>query len=272
MTRIGPATTWDPVVYQRYRDERGRPFGDLLARIRCPDPDLVVDLGCGPGDQTATLLERWPQATVVGVDNSPEMIESAQAHAVGRRLQFVHADVRRWRPDRPVDVLVSNATLQWIPDHLDLLPQFAAMLAPGGWLAVQVPGNFDAPSHSELTELRESPRWRDRLAVGAARAARAYEPADYLRALVRSGLTADVWETTYLHLLEGADPVLDWTKGTALRPVYAVLDGPDLEEFVADYAARLRAAYPPEDFGTLLPFRRIFAVAQKSAEAGRDET
>ncbi|PZS27568.1 MAG: trans-aconitate methyltransferase [Pseudonocardiales bacterium] len=259
---------WDPALYQRYGDERTRPFTDLLGRVRSDDPQLVVDLGCGPGDQTATLLRRWPAARVVGVDSSPEMIDAAQAHAVPGRLAFVHADARDWQPDDPVDVLVSNATLQWVPDHLDLLPELARLLAPDGWLAFQVPGNFEAPSHTELTALRESPRWRDQLSSGAARAAAAHEPAAYLDALVRLGLTPDVWETTYLHLLRGEDAVLEWTRGTALRPVFAVLDGAAREEFVADYAARLRAAYPRHEFGTLLPFRRIFAVAHR--DSGRN--
>ncbi|MDP9239921.1 MAG: trans-aconitate 2-methyltransferase [Actinomycetota bacterium] len=257
---------WDPVAYQQYGDERTRPFGDLLARVRADDPRLVVDLGCGPGDQTASLLQRWPTATVVGVDSSAEMIDAAQAHAVPGRLTFVRGDAREWLPDRPVDVLVSNATLQWIPDHLGLLPALARSLAPGGWLAFQVPGNFDAPSHTELTALRQSPRWHDRLAADAARGAAVHEPAAYLSALLHLGLTADVWETTYLHVLVGEDAVLEWTKGTALRPVFAVLDGAEREQFVADYAARLRAAYPRGEFGTVFPFRRIFAVARRDPD------
>jgi trans-aconitate 2-methyltransferase len=255
--------TWDPAVYQKYGDERTRPFTDLLIRVGSTDPRFVVDLGCGPGDQTATLLERWPGATVLGIDSSPEMIEAAQDRALPGRLTFVQADLSTWRPDRPVDVLVSNATLQWVPGHLELLPKLAAMLAPDGWLAFQVPGNFDAPSHTELFALRETPRWRDRLAAGAARGAHVHQPVDYLGALVRTPLAVDVWETTYLHVLSGDDPVLEWTKGTALRPVFAVLDGADLEEFLADYGQRLRAAYPRGEFGTVLPFRRIFAVAHR---------
>ncbi|MEP6695329.1 MAG: methyltransferase domain-containing protein [Pseudonocardiales bacterium] len=257
---------WDPEVYQRYADERTRPFQDLLGRVAAADPQFVVDLGCGPGDQTATLLQRWPGATVVGIDNSPEMIHAAQQHAVAGRLHFIEADLSTWQPGRPVDVLVSNATLQWIPGHLDLIPRLAAMLAVGGWLAFQVPSNFSAPSHTELTALRESPRWRDRLGAGAARAAQVHEPADYVSTLVGLELSTDVWETTYLHLLGGADAVLEWTRGTALRPVFAVLDGAEREEFVSEYAERLRVAYPREAFGTLLPFRRIFAVAHRDPE------
>jgi len=255
---------WDPGTYQRYADERGRPFDDLLARVRCHDARVVVDLGCGPGDRTRTLAERWPGATVTGVDSSPEMVATAAAEGISERLSFVTADLRGWRPDRPVDVLVSNATLQWVPGHLDLLPGLAAWLAPGGWLAFQVPGNFSAPSHRLLAELRTSPRWRERVGGDAIRTAAVAQPATYLRMLVSLGLQVDAWETTYLHVLPGDDAVLEWTRGTALRPVFAVLDEAEQAEFVAEYAALLRVAYPSDGFGTVLPFRRIFVVARSS--------
>lgn len=253
---------WDPATYQRFADERGRPFDDLVARVRCPAPARVVDLGCGPGDRTATLLERWPSATVLGLDSSAEMIAAAQQYTGPDRLSFVQGDLLDWRPDGPVDVLLSNATLQWVPDHLDLLPRLVGWLAPAGWLAFQVPGNFDAPSHTLLAGLRDSARWRDRVGAGAQRSAAVAEPVQYLSALVALGLAVDVWETTYLQVLPGADAVLEWTKGTALRPVLASLDLGEREVFLAEYAALLRAAYPRRAFGTLLPFRRIFVVAR----------
>ena len=252
---------WDPIAYGRYADERGRPFADLLNRVQAHSPATVVDLGCGPGDQTQTLLDRWPGATVVGVDSSAEMIATAAQRAIPGRLTFIDADLRDWQPVSPLDVCLSNATLQWVPDHLDLLPRIAGWLSPGGWLAFQVPGNFDAPSHTLLRALRESPPWRDRLAK-AARAAAVADPATYLRALVACGLRVDAWETTYLHVLAGDDAVLEWIRGTALRPVLAALDDAEQALFIAEYAVLLRAAYPPTDFGTLLPFRRIFVVEQ----------
>ena len=187
---------WDPRVYEEYGYERGRPAEDLLARVDTAAPSLVVDLGCGPGGRTAALLRRWPMATVIGVDNSAEMIEAARALAVPGRLEFVDADLREWQPDRPVDVLISNATLQWVPEHLELLPRFVGWLAPGGWLAFQVPRNFAAPSHVLLAQLRTSARWRDRVGSGASRTWAVHEPVNYLETLTRLGMAVDAWETT----------------------------------------------------------------------------
>jgi trans-aconitate 2-methyltransferase len=225
----------------------------------------VVDLGCGPGNLTATLADRWPGAQVHGVDNSPDMIAAATSAATAAgtgRLSFTQADIRDWLPGRPVDVFVSNAVLQWVPDHLGLLTRWAGLLAPGGWLAVQLPGNFDQPSHSILTDLASSPRWRPLLAdVRLNR--QAEDPATYLDLLARAGCRVDAWETTYLHVLPGDDPVLEWYKGTGLRPVLAALDSERSAEFTAEYAARARDAYPSAPYGTVLPFRRVFIVASR---------
>jgi trans-aconitate 2-methyltransferase len=257
---------WDPAQYLRFGSERARPFLDLMARIHEEAPARVVDLGCGTGALTAWLSERWPAARVLGLDSSPEMIERARRLCIPGRLEFVLADLREWTPEQPVDVLVSHATLQWVPGHIDLLPRFVAAITSGGWLAIQVPGNFSSPSHTELTALCTSPRWRDRLREIADRHPSSAEPVAYLSRLVELGCEADVWETTYFHVLTGPDPVLEWMKGTALRPVLAVLQGEEREEFLADYAARMRAAYPPQRLGsqpaTVVPYRRIFAVAR----------
>lgn len=253
---------WDPEVYGRWANERARPFTDLLGRVDVSDPGLVVDLGCGPGGLTASLARRWPAARVVGVDSSAEMIGAARsldAGDVAPRLGFVEADLREWTPDASVDVLVSNAVLQWVPDHLDLLPTFGAWLAPGGVLALQVPGNFGSPAHTLLRELAASPGWRDRLP--AAPPASTPDPVDYLTRLAALGLRVDAWETTYLHVLDGPDPVLEWMRGTGLRPTLAALDDDEQAAFSAEYAERLRSAYPEQPFGTVLPFRRVFGVA-----------
>jgi trans-aconitate 2-methyltransferase len=271
---------WDPAQYLSFADERSRPFFDLTGRIAATAPQYVVDLGCGPGQLTATLAARWPTAQVDGIDSSVEMIGAANAMLAeasaldeapapggsgsGRsgRLAFEVGDVTDWHPARPVDVLVSNALLQWVPGHMELLPRWVSHLTDGGWIAFQLPGNFDQPSHAILRELAGSPRWAAKL--GGARLNRqAGEPGDYLDRLSRLGLAVDAWETTYLHVLRGPDPVTEWYKGTGLRPVLSVLGPADAAEFLAEYSAGVRAAYPPASYGTVLPFRRVFVVAQK---------
>jgi trans-aconitate 2-methyltransferase len=251
---------WDPEQYLRFADERSRPFSDLLARVGATDPRFVADLGCGAGNLTRVLAQRWPQAQVEGVDDSPEMLDRARSEA-GDRVRLTLADVRAWEPAAPVDVIVSNATLQWVPDHLPLLDRITRFLAPGGWLAVQVPGNFGEPSHTLLRELAATPAWRDRLA--GIRWPAVEEPATYLARLAARGLRVDVWETTYLQLLPGEDAVLQWMRGTGLRPVLAVLADDERAAFESAYADRLRRAYPRHDYGTVLPYRRIFVVASR---------
>ncbi|GAA2546602.1 MULTISPECIES: trans-aconitate 2-methyltransferase [Streptomyces] len=265
---------WDPAQYLRHAGHRTRPFTDLLARV--PDlpghPPRIADLGCGAGNVTALLTGRWPTARVTGYDNSPEMLEAARAgHGGptpgGGRIDFAHADVRTWTPDRPYDLIVSNATLQWVPGHAERFGDWTAALAPGGTFALQVPGNFDAPSHTLMRDLAASPRWRARLDGVLRHTGAVLRPEEYLERLTGLGCTADVWETTYVHLLTGEDPVLDWVKGTGLRPVLTALaDDPEgREEFLTEYRTALRAAYPAGAHGTPFPFRRIFAVARKGS-------
>jgi trans-aconitate 2-methyltransferase len=260
------AACWDPQQYLRYENERERPFAELLARVVHPRPLEVVDLGCGPGTTTARLLERWPDAHIVGVDNSSEMIAHAAPLAVPGRLEFRAGDLRQWAPDRPVDVLLTSATLQWVPGHEALFPHFVESLAPGGVFAFQVPGNFDEPSHTLLYELAGSDRWGARLGH-LVRPSPVMGPPDYLSALLATSAQSDVWETTYFHILHGADAVLEWVRGSALRPFLAALDLPDMPdddaaEFLSAYAAVLRLAYPRDTDGrTIFPFRRIFGVA-----------
>ncbi|MFD1662319.1 trans-aconitate 2-methyltransferase [Streptomyces caeni] len=263
------APTWDPGQYLRHAGHRARPFADLLARVpELPgDPPRIADLGCGPGNVTVLLADRWPTARITGYDNSPEMLDSARtehegATLGGGRLDFRHGDARTWTPAEPYDLIISNATLQWVPEHTDRFPDWIGGLAPGGTFAFQVPGNFDAPSHRLMRALAHSTRWKDRLAGTLRHDDAVLAPEVYLERLTALGCAADVWETTYLHLLEGEDPVLDWVKGTGLRPVLTEL-GDDAEEFLADYRTALRGAYPGTAHGTVFPFRRIFAVARK---------
>jgi trans-aconitate 2-methyltransferase len=262
---------WDPAQYLNFADERSRPFFDLTGRIAATAPGYVVDLGCGPGQLTAALARRWPEADIDGIDSSAEMIAAADRMLAdssapgtrGGRLAFRVGDVVDWKPDRPVDVIVSNAVLQWVPGHMELLPRWAADLAEGGWLAFQLPGNFDQPSHAVLRELAATPRWREKVA-GAQLNRQAGDPADYLDVLAGLGLRVDAWETTYLHVLTGPDPVTEWYKGTGLRPVLSVLGEDDAAEFLAEYGARVRAAYLAASYGTVFPFRRVFVVARKA--------
>ncbi|MEU1165843.1 trans-aconitate 2-methyltransferase [Streptomyces sp. NPDC005921] len=263
---------WDPAQYLRHAGHRARPFLDLLARV--PDlpgrPPVVADLGCGPGNMTALLADRWPAAHITGYDNSPEMLDKALVEyegptAGGGRLDFSHADVRTWAPERPYDLIISNATLQWVPGHAERFAEWIDALAPGGTFAFQVPGNFSAPSHRLMRTLAHSARWHDRLAETLRHDDAVLTPEAYLERLTALGCTADVWETTYIHLLTGEDPVLDWVKGTGLRPVLTALaDDPAARDaFLAEYRAALREAYPAGPHGTPFPFRRVFAVARK---------
>lgn len=254
---------WDPQQYARYNSERNRPFFDLVGAIAAESPATVVDLGCGPGELTATLATRWPAARITGVDSSPEMIGRTASY-VSDSVSFELGDAAEFSAIG-VDVLVSNALLQWVPGHQALLDRWAGELNDGGWLAFQVPDNFSSPSHVLMRELAESERWRDQLG-GLLRHADATAPAeDYLALLADSGLRVDAWQTTYLHVLAGDDPVLEWVRGTGLRPVLGALSAQDAAEFERSYAAELRSAYPVREFGTVFPFRRTFVVAAKGS-------
>ncbi|MCF3961782.1 trans-aconitate 2-methyltransferase [Streptomyces fuscigenes] len=279
--RPAPASgtpAWDPAQYLRHAGHRARPFLDLLARVQDPPAaggaPRVADLGCGPGNVTALLAERWPAARITGLDTSRAMLDRARTEHEGPTpgggsLDFREADAATWVPDERYDLIVSNATLQWVPGHAASFPAWLDGLTPGGTFAFQVPGNFDAPSHTILREIAASPRWRSRLG-GLLRSAPVLEPADYLTTLLGLGCDADVWETTYLQVLQGEDPVLDWVKGTALRPVLTELGAEDdggaaAAAFIAEYRDALRKAYPPTPHGTVFPFRRLFAVARRPA-------
>ena len=256
-------TDWEPDRYLAYADERSRPFFDLLSRVRADAPRTVVDLGCGPGHLAVALAERWPSATVVGLDSSAAMIDKARTTQSHPRVSFDQVDVRDWRPAEPIDVLVSNATLQWVPGHRDLLGGFVEALRPGGWFALGVPGNFRAPSHTLLRGLAAEPRFAGATADVAW--PESAEPQDYLADLAALGCATDVWETSYLHVLTGVDPVFGWISSTGARPVLQALPDDLRATFELEYKALLREAYPARPYGTVLPFRRIFVVARKPA-------
>jgi trans-aconitate 2-methyltransferase len=251
---------WDPNKYLDFSDHRGRPYYELLSRVRAENPRRVVDLGCGPGNLTATLAERWPDAVVEASDSSPDMVSAARALGLEATVQ----DVREWTPTPDTDVVVSNATLQWVPEHRELLRRWPSQLPGGAWIAVQVPGNFDAPSHAIIRDLTESPSWADSLSGVSLRADGTVDsPEQYADLLTEAGCVVDAWETTYVQVLTGDDPVLEWTTGTALRPVKAALSESDWLTFRGELAPLLADAYPRRSDGTtFFPFRRIFAVAQ----------
>lgn len=251
---------WDPDVYLNFADHRGRPFFDLLARVGADRPHRVVDLGCGPGNLTEVLGRRWPDAQVQGWDSSPEMVAAARGRGVDARL----GDIADWVPEPDTDVVIANAALQWVPEHRDLLVRWAGQLEPGSWIAFQVPGNFDAPSHAAIREVaRREPftaaladmPWRDADVVGA--------PVEYAGLLTDAGCTVDAWETTYVHELVGETPVLDWITGTALTQVRQRLSDDAWERYRQAIIPLLAQAYPVRSDGrTFFSFRRVFVVAQ----------
>ena len=250
---------WDPVTYLEFADERSRPFVDLLSRVKATHPTSVVDLGCGPGQLTASLADRWPEADILGLDSSSEMITRA-AEFASSRVFFQVQDLRNWRPEAPVDVIISNATLQWVPEHRELLPTLISSLHPHGWLAFQVPGNFEEPSHQLLRQLAADSRYAPMLTeVNWPSSA---DASTYLNDLAALGCSVDAWETTYLHVLTGPNPVFRWISGTGARPVLQALPDDRRAEFISEYQQLLDAAYPAQPHGTVLPFRRIFVVAQ----------
>lgn len=257
---------WDPAQYLKFGDERGRPFHDLIARIPALEVRQAVDLGCGTGEWTRLLVERWPDARVLGIDSSPEMLARAAARAIPGRLTFTLADVSSWRPEAPLDLVLSNAALHWLPDHEALFRRLAAWVAPGGALAVQMPGNHLAPARRLIDAIALTPRWSDLLGDLARRVVPVLELAAYAEILLGAGFAVDAWETTYLHLLRGEDPVLDWIRGTALLPFLERLGSEDGErQFLAEAGYALREAYPraPGTDVTPFPFRRLFIVAAR---------
>jgi trans-aconitate 2-methyltransferase len=254
--------SWHPERYLAFDDHRTRPAADLLARVPLQAPERVVDLGCGPGNSTALLALRWPDAEVIGIDSAPSML--AKARASGIAAHWLEADIATWRPDAPVDLLFSNAALQWLPDHQILLPRLLAYLRPGGVLAVQMPRNFQAASHATLREVAAQQPWAARL-EGVLRTEPVAPPAWYHDLLAPHAAALDIWQTEYLHVLEGDDPVLRWTEATALRPVLQALDEAASAAFKDAYAARLREAYPRRPDGTtLFPFLRLSLVARRA--------
>jgi trans-aconitate 2-methyltransferase len=254
--------TWDARQYLRFADERTRPARELLARVEVAAPRTVVDLGCGPGNSTALLRNHWPDADVLGVDRSPDMLAAAAGDFPAGQWQ--QADIAGWAPPAPVDVLFSNAALQWVPDHARLVPRLLSFVAPGGALAVQVPAHLDSPVHRAIIAVADDPAWRNRLP--AARAAiRVESPGDYYDLLQPLARRVDLWVTEYQHVLDGPEAILDWMRGTGLRPfLQALADAMERARFEELLLAEIAKGYPRQRDGRVLfPFRRLFFVAYR---------
>jgi trans-aconitate 2-methyltransferase len=262
------APTWDANLYLKFADARLRPALDLMGRL---DPTnaqrpghAIYDLGCGPGNITRLLAERFPQAPVIGIDSSDEMLAKARSQTVGQCISFSKGDLTQFRPAVPPAILYSNAAYQWVENHIDYFPGLLKLLPPGGQLAIQMPRNHEAPSHALMQQAARMGPWRDTLArIGGIRSV--WEPARYYDVLKPLGAELDVWETIYQQVLTGKDPVAQWTAGSGLRPYLEALQEPERTEFYDTYARLLAEAYPPRPDGTtLFPFRRLFIVARRA--------
>ena len=251
--------SWNPELYLTFADHRLRPALDLLMRIPLDRPRRIVDLGCGPGNVAPHLAARWPEAEIVGVDNSPSMLERARKDHP--RLTWQLADIAAWQAQAHVDLVFSNAALHWLDDHARLFPHLLGQVVPGGVLAIQMPRNFEAPSHRAIHDTVESGPWRDRLSSLVLREP-VMSPEWYHRLLAPHARRLDIWEVEYLQVLTGEDPILTWNRATSLRPILEALTELERRAFEAEYRARVRKHYPAEPDGrTLFPFRRLFIVA-----------
>jgi trans-aconitate 2-methyltransferase len=250
---------WDPAQYLKFAGPRLRPALDLLQRIGIEAPDVVYDLGAGAGNVTRLIAARWPQAHIAGVDSSAEMLAKAAAENPG--IEWQQADLASWRPSRPADIIYSNAALHWLDGHAELMAELLRCLKPGGVLALQIPRNFGARSHTLITETALDGPWRAALEP-LLRPSPVAEPAVYYDLLAPRAAALAIWETEYLQVLDGPNPVKEWTKGTWLSPLLAALDEPERSRFEAAYGERVAAAYKPRRDGkTLFPFRRMFLIA-----------
>lgn len=250
---------WNPTVYLTYGDERTRPAMELLARLKNENPSRVIDLGCGPGNSTAALAARWPHAHLEGLDSSAEML--ALARKTDLRAEWIQADIDTWSARAKYDVIFSNATFQWLGGHRALLARLVSFIEPGGSLAFQVPHNMDAPSHLLMRETAAGGPWATKLKN--VREVAVLQAAEYFDILNAYDAEVDIWETEYLHVLDGEDAVYTWVSGTGLRPFVQALEGGERDAFIVDYKARLNGAYPTRGDGkTLFPFKRLFVVAQ----------
>lgn len=253
---------WSAQQYLKFEDERTRPSRDLLAQIPIADARKVVDIGCGPGNSTELLVRRWPQAEVIGIDTSADMLRQARERLPQQK--FIEANISHWAPPEKADVLFANAIFQWVPGHLRQLQRLLGTLPPGGVLAVQMPDNLDEPGHVLLREVAKTGPWRQKLADKAGARDVLPTPGGYYDALGPLCARIEIWHTIYNHVLENAAAVVEWIKGSGLRPFVDPLEAPERKQYLAEYTRRIAEAYRPHADGkVLLRFPRIFIVAVK---------
>jgi trans-aconitate 2-methyltransferase len=247
-------------MYLQFATERTQPAVDLLTRIRLAHAARIIDIGCGPGNSTALLRQRWPEASIIGLDNSPEMLAAARQAYPSE--QWLLADAATWQADLPFDLVFSNAALQWLPDHETLFPQLLAQVAPGGALAVQLPAHYDSPLHQVTFEVAQAPAWRH--LMDRPRQALTHHPAAfYYRALRPHAAQLDIWETEYYHIVENPQAIVTWFRGTGLRPFLEALESDEQRlQFEQQVLEGYTHAYPSQPDGyVLFPFRRLFMIA-----------
>lgn len=253
---------WSAKEYLRFEDQRMRPARDLLSAVPDHRVGVAIDLGCGPGNSTGLLVERFAGADVSGLDSSPAMLQRA-AEALPE-VSFAQGDISRWWPDRRYDLIFANAVLQWLPGHATLLPRLAGFLSDGGSLAIQMPDNLDEPCHIAMQETAREGGWSSIQDAAAAERTEILSAREYYRVLTPGCRRVDVWRTVYHHPLEGAGEIVEWFKSSGLRPYLKLLAGSDRADFLAAYLRRIREAYPTVHGGkVLLSFPRLFIVATR---------
>jgi trans-aconitate 2-methyltransferase len=251
--------SWDASQYLQFADERTRPCRDLIARIALEQPARIIDLGCGPGNSIEVLAQRWPDAEITGLDSSLAMIAAAQkSHP---EINWITGDIATWTAQAPCDLVFSNAAVHWVPDHSTILPRLLSQLAPEGALAFQVPANFDAPAHRAMRELASSRAWKSHF-PGTVREWHVHEPAFYYDLLAPQVARLDLWTTEYFHIMESSEAIVEWYKGTGLRPFLDVLPPADQGRFLIEYRRLIHEAFPPRPDGhVIFPFLRLFLIA-----------
>ena len=253
---------WDAALYRQYEDERTQPARDLLARVKLDAPSSVVDLGCGPGNSTELLVARYPTAGVLGIDTSEDMLDSARTRLPNCR--FEKADIATWRPEKRPDLIYANAALQWVAGHAELVPRLFSDLAPGGVLAFQMPDNRDEPAHRLMRETAAAGPWSGIIGNAAATRVQVLRLTTYYDMLAKDAAEIEVWRTVYYHPMNSAAAIVNWVRGTGLKPFLEPLANDQQTAFLEDYTSRINDAYPPHpDNLRLLAFPRVFMVARQ---------